>query len=72
MIGYGNAADLRSVLLICTTLMTFLTFPRIFFSFWETLNGMWTMYKSRRICKRKKETEEKLKKYCEIDMRKFR
>ena len=72
MVEYGNAEDLRSVLLICITLMMFLTFPGISLPLWKTLSRKWAAHRSKKICKRKKGSAEKLKKYWEIDMGKFK
>ena len=72
MIVYGNAADLRSVLLVCMTFMSILMFPGISSGLWKTLNGKWITHRERRLCRRKRENQGRLKKYCVIDMRKFR
>jgi len=72
MIIYGNAADLRSVLLVCMTLMSILMFPGISSGLWKTLNGKWIMQRAGRLFRKKRERGEKLKKYCVIDMRKSR
>jgi hypothetical protein len=72
MTGYENAVDERLVTLVSMTLMIFLALPGASFSLWKALNGKWTTLRSRRVSRRNRETGEKLKKYCEIDMRKFR
>ena len=72
MNGSGCAVDLKTLLVVCMALMTFFAYPGITFNLWKTLNGVWITYRSKKVMRRKKLTGEKLKKYCEIDMRRPR
>lgn len=51
-----------------------LLFTRRDFSFilWKSVMKRWSLFQSKKIMKRTRKTEEKLKKYWEIDMRKFK
>ena len=63
---YGIILTIQSV-----AIMIFM-FPDFSFILWKSLMKRWSLVQSRKIMKRTRKTEEKLKKYWEIDMRKFK
>lgn len=64
--------NLAYVVAICTTLTVFLMFPGISLEIWTLPLKKWTTYKVKRLARRRKYAEDKLKKYWEIDMTKLR
>ncbi len=68
----GIPAELRSFLMVWMTLAFFLAFPGSSHRFWHCLKGLWLSHLSRNTARRKRAAEAKLKKYCRIDLRKFR
>ncbi len=65
-------SDSRLIILIAMTFMSYLAFPGISADLWQGLRGNLTARRTKKICRRKKEREERLKKYWEIDMRNFK
>jgi len=72
MNGYGSPAGLKTLFAVCMTFVTLFACPGISSDLWRTLNGAWTAHRLKKVLRRKKVTGEKLKKYCEIDMKKLR
>lgn len=64
--------NLAYVVAICTTLTVFLLFPGVSLEIWTLPLKKWTTYKVKRLARRRKHAEDKLKKYWEIDMTKLR
>ena len=58
--------------LLLASVMVFFMFPGISSRMWHTVTRLWSMRKSHMIVKRRPVTEDKLKKYWEIDPKKFR
>ena len=61
-----------TVLLIQTIFIMLFLFPDFSLILWKNLAKTWTLTGEKRIIKRHKTAEEKIKKYWEIDMRKFK
>lgn len=67
-----NVMNLTFALAICMIMTLVLIFPGISFEMWRLPMKKWEMYKRRRLTKKSKLAEGKLKKYLEIDMTKLR
>lgn len=61
-----------TVLLIQTVFIMLFMFPDFSLILWKNLLKKWTLTGEKRIMKRNRAAEEKIKKYWEIDMRKFK
>jgi hypothetical protein len=61
-----------TVLLIQTVFIMLFIFPDFSLILWKNLLKKWTLTGEKRIMKRNRAAEEKIKKYWEIDMRKFK
>ena len=61
-----------AVLIVQTIFIILFLFPDFSFILWRRLMKKWTLTEEKRIMKRNRTAEEKLKKYWEIDMRKFK
>ncbi|HEX8949147.1 MAG TPA: hypothetical protein VF790_09310 [Dissulfurispiraceae bacterium] len=65
-------ADWRVVLALQMTLMMLFLSPGISLGLWRTLSRKWARRSSGALAKKRRRAEEKLKRYWEIDMRKFK
>ena len=61
-----------TILLAQTLFIILFMFPDFSLILWKNLLKKWTLTEERMIMKRNRATEEKTKKYWEIDMRKFK
>ena len=61
-----------SVLIVQVIFIMLFMFPDFSFTLWRSLMKKWTLTEEKRILKRSRTAEEKLKKYWEIDMKKFK
>ena len=61
-----------AVLIVQTIFIILFLFPDFSFILWRRLMKKWTLTEEKRIMKLNRTAEEKLKKYWEIDMRKFK
>ena len=61
-----------SVLIVQVVFIMLFMFPDFSFILWRSLMKKWTLTEEKRILKRSRTAEEKLKKYWEIDMKKFK
>ena len=62
----------NAALIVQTIFIMLLMFPDLSLILWRGLMKTWTMTNAKMIMKRNRTAEEKLKKYWEIDMRKFK
>lgn len=62
----------NAVLIVQTIFIMLLMFPDLSLILWKNLMKKWTLTGEKIIMKRTRAAEEKLKKYWEIDMRKFK
>jgi len=62
----------NAVLIVQTIFIMLLMFPDLSLILWKSLMKKWTLTGEKIIMKRTRAAEEKLKKYWEIDMRKFK
>ena len=70
--GPQGINNYSSVLIIQTILIMLFMFPDFSCILWRSLMKKWTLTEEKRILKRSRTAEEKLKKYWEIDMKKFK
>ena len=61
-----------TVLLVQTIFIMLFLFPDFSLTLWKNLMKKWTLTEEKIIMKRNRAAEEKIKKYWEIDMRKFK
>ena len=61
-----------TVLIVQTIFILLFMFPDFSLILWRSLAKKWTLTGEKKIIKRTKTAEDKLKKYWEIDMRKFK
>ena len=61
-----------TVLLVQTVFIMLFMFPDFSLILWKNLLKKWTLTGEKMIIKRNRAAEEKIKKYWEIDMRKFK
>lgn len=61
-----------TVLLMQTIFIVLFRFPDFSIILWKNLMKKWALTGEKRIMKRNRAAEEKIKKYWEIDMRKFK
>lgn len=71
MMDHG-LSDFRLGILVGMTLMGYLAFPGISANLWRGLKDGLASRKTEKISRMKKEREERLRKYWEIDMRNFK
>jgi len=64
--------NFSAVLIVQTIFIMLLMFPDFSLVIWKSLIKKWTLTEEKMVMKRTKTAEEKLKKYWEIDMRKFK
>ena len=60
-----------TLILQAVVIMLFM-FPDFSFILWKSVMKKWSLFQGKQFLKRTRKTEEKLKKYWEIDMRKFK
>lgn len=65
----SGMSDARLIILVTMTFMGCLALPGLSADIWQGIKGNLTSRKTKKICRRKKEREERLKKYWEIDIR---
>ena len=70
--GLQVTSNYNTVLIAQTIFIMLLMFPDLSLILWRGLMKTWTMTNAKMIMKRNRTAEEKLKKYWEIDMRKFK
>jgi hypothetical protein len=70
--GPQGINNYSSVLIVQTIFIMLFLFPDFSLLLWKSLIKKWTLTGEKRIMKRNRTAEEKLKKYWEIDMRKFK
>jgi len=61
-----------TVLLVQTVFIMLFMFPEFSLILWKKLLKKWTLTGEKMLIKRTKATDQKIKKYWEIDMRKFK
>ena len=61
-----------AALIVQTLFIMFLMFPDFSLLLWKSIIKKWTLTEEKIMTKRTRTAEEKLKKYWEIDMRKFK
>jgi hypothetical protein len=69
---HNISINLTYVVAICITLTVVLMFPGVSLELWQLPMKKWKLYNAMRLSKKSKRAEEKLKKYCEIDLTKLR
>jgi hypothetical protein len=63
--GFSNP---KLIVLFSMTFMGYLAFPGVAANLWQGIKDN----KAKKLCRKKREREERLKKYWEIDMRNFK
>ena len=69
---YATASHWGVVLAAHLTLLILLMSPRIPFQLWHSISKRWAANRSRMLAKKSRRSEERLKRYWEIDMRRFK
>ena len=70
--GPQSVNNYGAVLIVQTIVIILFIFPDFSLILWKSLMKKWTLAEQKRIMKRNSAADEKLKKYWEIDMRKFK
>ncbi len=67
-----NEILIRNILVFQTALMFLMMFPGCPSEFWQTIMKRYMLRREQRMLKRNKRAEERLKRYWEIDVKKFK
>ena len=70
--GPQSVNNFGTVLFVQTIFIILFMFPDFSLILWKGLMKKWTLTEEKRLLKRNRAADEKLKKYWEIDMRKFK
>lgn len=65
-------SDFRLIIPVSMAFMGYLAFPGISVNLWQHMRESFAARKRKKICRRRIERQERLKKYWEIDMRNFK